>query len=1014
MHAPLQKASESRTDTKSKQSSTLESTEEVVHGLEDHRPESALQLKLIEGAEQSSRVHQLQGYQQMADKRQAPNRQSRVSKDPASALNGILQRKEGANSLPDGLRSGVEQLSGQSMGDVKVHRNSDKPAQLEAHAYAQGTDIHLAPGQEQHLPHEAWHVAQQKQGRVKPTTQLKSATLINDDENLEQEADVMGAKAMKVGRQVMEPLQAKKKENSTLTGEIVQREKKNWTTNPLHQKKKTLKLEGEVQGAGTAIKNFFGKMGLGSQTTFTQLKDQVDKYNAASFEDQQVIGKKIKELGHHWLNSHGDSTDPNDLKKKSSIEEIMSDLEGTVVQDALDKGIFDSKDQVSELGITEQGIIEAQEKKTDGFIDSSGKIKDKKGVIMNTSFMSEMQGEMKSMVETSEINLGKINEHEKIMRADAAIHTFFIDEKSNAKNAEQKKGVTKHAKDTYNSDFLPNILTKSQFPNPKNPEKTVEEDDLDLVKLAKYKAESFHDAGLIQSINEESDDDLATIVTYAEQVKKLANEEKASDTTDENESKVQEKRSSVLELVEDATIYNQKIAKQKSKTKGIIKPLYDDKRMAGWLKTTAEMIQVAALSQVTKMATMGLFSRSANYKVGGLASKEGFDLKTDEQGNFTGEFIHHGGEGEKKFKFNGPLDLLKGIREDIKNIDAQANKFKGKQPITGFFKFSGVLKQLEAGLAYITQIVSTVKTWALLIGTAFPVAVPVTAVIGGICEAIIRVIGLITKSSKIARLIFSSLVKIMNQDPALWGLVSQNFAKGIAEGIEMAVGEGVEAGYAAGAGQDLKGDAGKGAENYLQSQVNVNADEIAADLKKETIGKEKNWSLGGTGISIANDIGASSIAEAAVGDRTKGKRKGRKKPLADHATKAFETTVQSAVPSAMPILSGAEELQGETSKPEVKNPEVLITAVEKEEAKIEAEATTPTAIEKAEEVSTKVDTAKEEAGNVASISNEINLISKEVIDVGNVATLRSVWEKRIQEANKKRELMKGQKGSGVS
>ena len=30
----------------------------------------------------------------------------------------------------------------------------------DALAYAQGSDIHLAPGQEQHLPHEAWHVVQ--------------------------------------------------------------------------------------------------------------------------------------------------------------------------------------------------------------------------------------------------------------------------------------------------------------------------------------------------------------------------------------------------------------------------------------------------------------------------------------------------------------------------------------------------------------------------------------------------------------------------------------------------------------------------------------------------------------------------------------------------------------------------------------------------------------------------------------------------------------------------------------
>ncbi len=59
------------------------------------------------------------------------------------------------------------------MKDVKVNYNSPKPAQLQAHAYAQGTDIHVSPGQEKHLPHEAWHVVQQKQGRVKPTLQLK-------------------------------------------------------------------------------------------------------------------------------------------------------------------------------------------------------------------------------------------------------------------------------------------------------------------------------------------------------------------------------------------------------------------------------------------------------------------------------------------------------------------------------------------------------------------------------------------------------------------------------------------------------------------------------------------------------------------------------------------------------------------------------------------------------------------------------------------------------------------------
>ena len=110
-------------------------------------------------------------------------------------------QKKSNGGLPSGLKSGVENLSGQDMSDVNVNYNSDKPAQLNAHAYAQGNNIHLGPGQEKHLPHEAWHVAQQKQGRVQPTKQMKSKVNINDDPVLEKEADVMGAKAQKIGNE---------------------------------------------------------------------------------------------------------------------------------------------------------------------------------------------------------------------------------------------------------------------------------------------------------------------------------------------------------------------------------------------------------------------------------------------------------------------------------------------------------------------------------------------------------------------------------------------------------------------------------------------------------------------------------------------------------------------------------------------------------------------------------------------------------------------------------------------
>jgi len=116
----------------------------------------------------------------------------------ATTLTEPIQRQENNTGLPDNLKSGMENLSGYSMDDVKVHRNSAKPAQLQAHAYAQGTDIHLGPGQEKHLPHELGHVVQQKQGRVKPTMQMKRKVNINDDTGLEKEADVMGAKALQL------------------------------------------------------------------------------------------------------------------------------------------------------------------------------------------------------------------------------------------------------------------------------------------------------------------------------------------------------------------------------------------------------------------------------------------------------------------------------------------------------------------------------------------------------------------------------------------------------------------------------------------------------------------------------------------------------------------------------------------------------------------------------------------------------------------------------------------------
>lgn len=66
-------------------------------------------------------------------------------------------------------------------------QNSKQTTQLQAGMVAMnasvrqagygGEPIHVAAGQEQHLPHEAWHVVRQAQGRVKPTMQMAGGEL---------------------------------------------------------------------------------------------------------------------------------------------------------------------------------------------------------------------------------------------------------------------------------------------------------------------------------------------------------------------------------------------------------------------------------------------------------------------------------------------------------------------------------------------------------------------------------------------------------------------------------------------------------------------------------------------------------------------------------------------------------------------------------------------------------------------------------------------------------------------
>lgn len=121
-----------------------------------------------------------------------------VTRELANRSLGTTRVRGVVEQLPRPLRLGLEELSGLDLSDVRVVHGSTRPRGLGARACASDGEIHLAAGEERHLPHEAWHVVQQRHGRVARTTRVGKIP-INDDPSLERDADIMGARAAAAG-----------------------------------------------------------------------------------------------------------------------------------------------------------------------------------------------------------------------------------------------------------------------------------------------------------------------------------------------------------------------------------------------------------------------------------------------------------------------------------------------------------------------------------------------------------------------------------------------------------------------------------------------------------------------------------------------------------------------------------------------------------------------------------------------------------------------------------------------
>ena len=108
-----------------------------------------------------------------------------------------LQMKTASSNsdLSPKVQMKMENAFGQDFSNVNIHKDSKSATDVGALAYAQGNDVHFAPGQfkpntqagQELIGHELTHVIQQREGRVKPTTQAKGLP-VNDDKGLEKEA----------------------------------------------------------------------------------------------------------------------------------------------------------------------------------------------------------------------------------------------------------------------------------------------------------------------------------------------------------------------------------------------------------------------------------------------------------------------------------------------------------------------------------------------------------------------------------------------------------------------------------------------------------------------------------------------------------------------------------------------------------------------------------------------------------------------------------------------------------
>ncbi|WP_081671084.1 DUF4157 domain-containing protein, partial [Sporocytophaga myxococcoides] len=156
-------------------------------------------IQMMESGEQEEEELQMKkGPVQKMESPEVEEEEVQMKKDGGNANVASSPAEVSGSQMPHAVKAKMEAAFNADFSNVKIHEG-DKAASMGAWAYAQGENIHFAPGKynpnstggQELLGHELAHVVQQREGRVKGTMQAKGPT-VNDDPALENEADELG------------------------------------------------------------------------------------------------------------------------------------------------------------------------------------------------------------------------------------------------------------------------------------------------------------------------------------------------------------------------------------------------------------------------------------------------------------------------------------------------------------------------------------------------------------------------------------------------------------------------------------------------------------------------------------------------------------------------------------------------------------------------------------------------------------------------------------------------------